>query len=72
MFNITAWYGNLGVRNKNKLHRIGRAAEKIMGCQQTHSDSTNPLYSEFVKLSTAKFTGGHYTVQKYLTSECRD
>lgn len=69
MFNITAWYGNMGVRNKNKFHR--RAVEKIMGRQQTYSDSTHPFYSEFVKLSTAKCTG-HYTVQKYLTSEWRD
>ncbi len=31
-FHITAWYGNLGVRSKNKLQRIVRIAGEIIGC----------------------------------------
>ncbi len=58
--NITAWYGNLGVRSKNKLQRI------VIGRQQMQleelylatyrklsnvvSDFTHPLHSEFVML----------------------
>ncbi|XP_055863995.1 uncharacterized protein LOC106080210 isoform X1 [Biomphalaria glabrata] len=34
-FNITAWYGNLSIKNKNKLYRILNAAGKIIGKKQT-------------------------------------
>ncbi len=77
-FNITAWYGNLGVRSKSKLQRIVRMAEKIIGRQQMQleelylatyrklssvvSDFTHPLYSEFVMLPS----GRRYKVPKYL------
>ncbi len=76
-FNITAWYGNLGVRSKNKLQRIVRIAEKIIGQQMqleelylatyrkassVVSDFTHPLLSEFVMLPS----GRRYKVPKYL------
>ncbi len=32
-FNLVAWYGNLTVRNKNKLSGIVNTASKIVGCQ---------------------------------------
>ena len=38
-FNIVLWYGNLTVKNKGKLSRIVRTAEKVIGCRQ------NPLTS---------------------------
>ena len=33
-FNITAWYGNLSVKNKNKLSKIVNIAEKVIGKSQ--------------------------------------
>ena len=44
-FNITAWYGNLTVRNKTKLGRVVQTASKIIGRPQT---SLNDLYNRFL------------------------
>lgn len=79
-FNITAWYGNLGVRSKNKLQsKIVRMAEKMISRQKMHPEELYLLATYRTALSViSDFThplhsefvmlisGRRYKVPKYL------
>ena len=49
-FNITVWFGNLSLANKNKLGRVVKNASKIVGKQQ---EEINSIYQRSIRKKAA-------------------